>query len=489
MAQISLGSKLNLNGATRVLDASGMKTLKFLTGPTSNPSNPPPLSQLKQWYSGNGQSNNTWVSNSSSTWNPTWDSLPQTFEIDAFPNQDAMTLLGIKDLYSLDSNGNFVIQPRLLNATELATVRTSGFANSLWLSGSVVTLPYGIAPPFCIGARIQLPTPSIPGMWPAVWLLKAQGGWPPEMDILEAVAPNGQLQCTTTIHSTDTSLYPSGQQGSVCPTVGDADTKTFHDYWCVMYNDWTTTFYDGIAVASFQTPSDWQNQTAYMIINYAIAGAGSTWPGALNPSLTTLPPMIIADAIACQMPATYGQGTPISYVGPSGASAISFGGVTPTGPTGSSGPTTPTGPKQPESAEGTTFAPGASVVPVITDALGNTWSLSAAGVIILNGVADAKTNSVTQLYYHNHQVYQSAFGFWWYWSPTTSTWVAAASPVGIAPTVPTGPTGPTAPTGGLSQTQVAAVTQLVTQLQTTVTTAQTALTSAQTQLTAIIKAL
>lgn len=427
MAKIAVGSKINLNGAVRVLDSKQLKTLKFATGPSNYSNNPPALSTLKQWISGGG-GGPTWVSNSSSTYYPQWGSLPQTNEIDAFPNQDAINLLGITGLYSLDSNGNFVIQPRLLTANELNTVHASGYPAPKWLSGSVVTLPYGIAPPFLFGARVQLPTPMVPGLWPAVWLLKPQGGWPPEMDILEAVAPNGTLQPTTTMHSSDTNNYPSGQSGTIGPTVGDANTKTFHDYWVVMYNDYTTTFYDGVAVASFVTPSDWQNQMAYMIINYAIAGSGN-WPGPLNPSTTSLPPMIIADAIACQMPATYGQGTAISYVGPSGPSAISFGGVTPTAPTGPSSPTGPSGGlKQPESANTTIILPGVMVAPIITDSYGDTWGLNAAGVILKNGVADAKTNSVTELSYNNHKVYQAAYGYWWYWDHPTSTWIASAAP-------------------------------------------------------------
>ena len=41
-----------------------------------------------------------------------------------------------------------------------------------------------------IEARIKLPKGK--GLWPALWLLRSDGTWPPEIDVLEMVDPQGQ---------------------------------------------------------------------------------------------------------------------------------------------------------------------------------------------------------------------------------------------------------------------------------------------------------
>lgn len=352
MSQITVGSKINLNGATRLLDATGLKSLKYQTGQVGNPSAPSGYTPTAKWQSGG--SGYTWLSGGTSpSYFPCWTTQPQNDESHVFPNQDAISLLGIPigspgDLYSLDGNGNLVIQPRLLTAAEKATVVEAAnnaaanggnppqsypqppqsymADNCTWLSGGFTSLPMGISPPFLIGARVQLPYPFVTGMWPAIWCLKTLGGWPPEIDILECVQQSGGAQ------TFQLSLHSSTVSGDGGPTVGvtGLNGQAFHDFWCVMYGDYISIFIDGVCEASFATPSDFTAQNFYMIVSYQLAGPGNNWPGALASNLTTLPPMTIADVIACDMPATYGSGTAISYVAPSGPSAIAFNGVTPT---------------------------------------------------------------------------------------------------------------------------------------------------------------
>lgn len=333
MTTANVGDKINLTGAgPRLLDASKLKTLQFSRLAFSNP---PVITmdKLPLWCSGGIQA---WApyKNSAPLDAPMFNSLTGNWEIQAYPNQAMMDDLGITDLYTIDADGSFKIQPRLLkpaeqNAVNLTISRldagNQGSAPALrnikWLSGSVTTEPAGIKPPFVIGARVQLPYPMKQGYWPAVWLLKANGGWPPETDILEAVARNDLgFQLTTNMHSSVT-----GNEGITAQVSFNANGPGYHDYWAVVYNDKTIIAYDGVVVKVFNTPPDWADQPAYLILNYALAGPNNGWPGPLDPSITSVPPMKIADVVAAQMPATYGSGSAMVYVPPSGAAPIQWG--------------------------------------------------------------------------------------------------------------------------------------------------------------------
>jgi beta-glucanase (GH16 family) len=122
--------------------------------------------------------------------------------------------------------------------------------------------------------------PAGPGMWPAFWLLdnnsNQPGGWPPELDALEAFgAPNangegGTNQAHWDVHSQNTSQ----QAGAWVTLAGNAATS-FHTYG-VLWTPKTMSFvYDGTVVAQAPTPSDY-SQEMYMIVNLAVGG---TWPG------------------------------------------------------------------------------------------------------------------------------------------------------------------------------------------------------------------
>jgi hypothetical protein len=66
------------------------------------------------------------------------------------------------------------------------------------------------------------------------------------------------------------------------------------------------------------------------------------------------------------------------------------------------------------------------------DALGNTWTLTAGGVIQLNGVNAGTTSNVIKLIYLNGQIYQQNSGLnWWIWSGTT--WTSTANPLSVSP--------------------------------------------------------
>jgi hypothetical protein len=339
------GDKLNLNGVgPRLLNSAGLKTLKFSTLEFTNPAITT-LDKLTQWTSGGIQAWAPYKAGSGPGNAPMFNSLTGNWEIEAYPNQSMIEDLGITGLYSIDADGALVIQPRLLKPAEQTAINQTianldagnvgsapALRNIRWLSGWVDTMPAAIKPPFVIGARIQLPFPCKQGYWPAVWLLDANAHWPPETDILENVCRNDLgFQLTANMHSSDsaTGNQPSVTVPGTFSVPWNANGPGYHDYWAVVYNDRTHIFYDGVKVGGFITPPDWKDQPAYLIINYALAGQNNGWPGPLDPSITSVPPMKILDVYAAQMPATYGVGTATTYAPPSGASLITVGATAP----------------------------------------------------------------------------------------------------------------------------------------------------------------
>lgn len=99
------------------------------------------------------------------------------------------------------------------------------------------------------------------------------------------------------------------------------------------------------------------------------------------------------------------------------------------------------------SPSGTVVALGSSAA--ITDAAGNLWTLSAAGVIAVNGAPDTSTHLVSQIAYVGALVWQNSTGFkglnlWWSKASPTAAWLpnagTAVSPLGGTPPPVTPPT-------------------------------------------------
>jgi hypothetical protein len=77
------------------------------------------------------------------------------------------------------------------------------------------------------------------------------------------------------------------------------------------------------------------------------------------------------------------------------------------------------------SPSGTVVLAGASAA--ITDAKNVLWTITAAGLVAVNGVADTTTKSVTKLAYVNGTVWQkNSAGLWWGKSSSTAAWSPSA---------------------------------------------------------------
>lgn len=113
--------------------------------------------------------------------------------------------------------------------------------------------------------EIRADMPDEQGAWPAFWLLPEDGSWPPELDVIEM---KGQDPNTLILsaHSNET-----GKQTSVINNVAVADTEGFHTYGLLWDEDHITWYFDDVAVAQTDTPSD-MHDPMYMIVNLAIGG-------------------------------------------------------------------------------------------------------------------------------------------------------------------------------------------------------------------------
>ena len=125
-------------------------------------------------------------------------------------------------------------------------------------------------------ARLDLPSGQ--GFWPAFWLLPATGGWPPEIDIMEALGHDPNTAYAS-LHSTT-----SGNTTVPIRYLPDLSAG-FHTYAVNWRADTITWLIDGNEVAQAATPAD-MHQPMYMLLNLGVGDVGS-WPGAYDPAKPT----------------------------------------------------------------------------------------------------------------------------------------------------------------------------------------------------------
>jgi hypothetical protein len=120
--------------------------------------------------------------------------------------------------------------------------------------------------------------PSGQGLWPAFWLLPADGNWPPEIDVLELLGADPTTYYAG-MHWDDPSTAEHDFLTTPIPAGIDLSLG-FHTYG-VMWSDTSLTFYlDGKEMTSMQTP-DALDEAMYLLAGLAVGG---TWGGAVNPS-------------------------------------------------------------------------------------------------------------------------------------------------------------------------------------------------------------
>ncbi len=123
--------------------------------------------------------------------------------------------------------------------------------------------------------RAQLPRGR--GFWPAFWLLPSDGGWPPEIDVME------MLGLTPEKYYVSLHARPEGQPLDQITAVAAPDLSAgFHVFGVSWRADRIRFYLDDKLVHESPTPAD-MHRPMYMLANLAVGGAQS-WPGQVDPT-------------------------------------------------------------------------------------------------------------------------------------------------------------------------------------------------------------
>jgi len=110
--------------------------------------------------------------------------------------------------------------------------------------------------------RAQIPAGQ--GLWPAFWLLSADGKWPPELDVMEQIGSDS--------HFNSAGVYSTLDGTQVHQTVLSADTSQGFHVYGMAWTPQTITFYvDGQQTWQTATPAD-MNKPMYLLLNLAVGG-------------------------------------------------------------------------------------------------------------------------------------------------------------------------------------------------------------------------
>ena len=129
--------------------------------------------------------------------------------------------------------------------------------------------------------RARLPKGQ--GLWPAFWLLPANGAWPPELDIMEVLG-HDTTTLYTTWHSKETGAYTREATVTHVPDM----SADFHVYGLEWEKDVIKWFFDGIEIARAPTPAD-MHVPMQILANLTVGG---NWPK--NPDTSTPFPAVFA---------------------------------------------------------------------------------------------------------------------------------------------------------------------------------------------------
>ncbi|HEV2531509.1 family 16 glycosylhydrolase [Phenylobacterium sp.] len=146
--------------------------------------------------------------------------------------------------------------------------------------------------------KAQLPAGQ--GLWPAFWLMPANGAWPPELDVVEALGRDTST-IYTTVHTEETGAHT---QQALATNVGDWSAG-YHTYAVDWEADKVTFFYDNKPIYQVDTPAD-MHGPMYMIANLAMGGG---WAGSVDASTPPVAQMNI-DYIRAWSSNPYADGAP-----------------------------------------------------------------------------------------------------------------------------------------------------------------------------------
>lgn len=164
------------------------------------------------------------------------------------------------------TNGILNITETKLTAEQSASNWGLQYSSGLLTTKSTFSQLYGY---FEVNTKL----PAGQGMWPAFWLLPADGTWPPELDVMEQLGKDPETVYMTA-HTSANGKFNESLQSVV--HVSDV-TQNYHTYGVL----WTATdivwYLDGAVVAKTATPDD-MHSPMYMLLNLAVGGG---WGGGI----------------------------------------------------------------------------------------------------------------------------------------------------------------------------------------------------------------
>jgi hypothetical protein len=114
------------------------------------------------------------------------------------------------------------------------------------------------------------------GIWPAFWLLPADGKWPPEIDIMEALGQQPSVVYST-VHWRDVINHQNAKMVPIAGTGAD-----FHTYGLLWLPERAEFYVDGVKTVTMPTTPD-MARPMYPVINLAIGGYWPKDPDATTP--------------------------------------------------------------------------------------------------------------------------------------------------------------------------------------------------------------
>lgn len=131
--------------------------------------------------------------------------------------------------------------------------------------------------------EVRAKLPAGKGLWPAFWLLPADGSWPPEIDVFEQLGREP--------HRFYVSIHAHGVNSTTPIDVPDT-TDGFHKYGVLWDPEHITYYFDERQVQQLDTPPD-MNKPMYILLNLAVGG---NWAQAPDPS-TPFPARMSVDYV------------------------------------------------------------------------------------------------------------------------------------------------------------------------------------------------
>lgn len=155
--------------------------------------------------------------------------------------------------------------------TITATETTQAVSDSIWgydYTSGLITSRFSFAQQYGY-FEMRADLPDAQGVWPAFWLLPADGSWPPELDIFEGLGNDDVVFMSSHTKETGKHTYDTNQ----VHVYDSADG--FHTYGVKWTAETLTWYIDGVAVKQTETPAD-MHKPMYILANMAVGG----WAGA-----------------------------------------------------------------------------------------------------------------------------------------------------------------------------------------------------------------